>query len=240
MATRTKETDFIWTPDTKLQWPKHSKASFEYYDGGDFYIGNKVSEKYDELGFVMFCSDDESYNPAHRPFKTPGPVTPPEKFKEILQRVEGALISINEGPNCVTPFESNNIYIYPKEAYQLEADRHCNIDQQYETVLAHELIHLTGTPGRLRRGTLKNYYGMSRKREECVAIAGSKLLLEKLGYVLNTETLERHDRLLASWEQGLMWPQIVRTRRKAKEAVNYLLTGEIKWYKRLMNKLMKT
>lgn len=214
--------------------------SFEYHDIGNIYIDNKVSEKYDRLGFVMFLSYDETYNPFHKPSKFTGPVAPPEKFKKVLRRVGSTIIPINDGPNCVIPFESNNIYIYPKKAYQREANRHGVEDQQYETVLAHELIHLTGTLGRLSRSTLKNYYGTSQRKEECVAIAGSKLLLEKLGYVLNTETLERHDRLLASWEQGLMWPQIVRTRRKAEEAVNYLLTGEIKWYKRVMNKLMKT
>ena len=213
--------------------------SFEHYDIGNLYIGSKISTDYDRLGFVMFLSDDEAYNPLHKPSKFIGPVAPPEQFKEVLHRVGGTIIPTNEGSNHVTPYTSNNIYIYPKEVYQQEANRQGVEDQQYEVVLAHELIHLTGTTGRLRRSTLKNYYGTSRRKEECVAIIGSKLLLENLGYTLNSETLERYYRLLSTWTKNLMYSQIVGAQKKAEEAVNYLLTGEIKWYKRVMNKLMR-
>lgn len=101
-----------------------------------------------------------------------------------------------------------------------------NIVKQHESknnyILAHELIHATGTDDRLDRWTIpKGSYKILnfRKNEECCAILGTTLLLS----YLNLYTPDMDNRQIKDFAVYEIKEISDFNRQQALEAVNYLL-----------------
>lgn len=241
----------------KLKWPKFPELKTEeekeflvfkqtgleniaWRTSNDFSVEGKMRNEFNTYGCITVPSYME--RDAKNKFGGGAAVTP-DLFKKIMRNIGVTIEHVYSGYCHVDYAKPGTIHMFPKKLFAHMTSKLREVNYAYEYVLAHEIIHATGAAKRLNRSTIAANVPVldyaSYREEECIAIIGSAKLLSSLGYKMSSKMLERHKNILANWSEGNNG-RLQRAEEKAEEAVNYLLTGEIKWYNRVLNKLMKT
>lgn len=133
--------------------------------------------------------------------------SPPEASKEpfaysdsvvALLDNAGAELVIGADKACYNRKE-DIIYMPHRESFI--STRHCSRDENFASVLAHELIHWTGSPDRLNRTKGQQYGDLAYAFEELVAELGSAFISAELNF--NYQGVPQNAGYIESWLKNL-------------------------------------
>jgi antirestriction protein ArdC len=118
---------------------------------------------------------------------------------EAFFNAQGATVTHSNTPRACYNLVSDNIHMPNKALF--EDTKHSTATECYYSTLAHEFIHWTGAPARLKRDHSGRFGSQAYAFEELVAELGAAFLCAELG--ISTTTRADHAEYLNNWLQVL-------------------------------------
>lgn len=179
-----------------LQW-KSKGESVRRGEKGSMVVYFDTVEREDDDGEtrkVPFLKASVVFNRSQlasfEPEETPEPEAPSPTFARVagadaFVAATGAVIEHREGGPCYVPGEDKILMPPPEDFFDTQT---CTAGEHYYAALHHELVHWTGSPGRLDRLRSKRFGDAHYATEELVAELGAAFYYPRI-YIRSPRSL---------------------------------------------------